>query len=375
MDTNNGIFPSDFYTTGKEKSMLSWYCYEMALGFEAKLEEIAERPRFKKWMPPGAIQPMAIDLSKQLGQVLITKQLATASSLEVAADLVQQHLAGAPNPIVKVVVNDLNSMIQEQASYCSTCPTQCLKHKDKSCALFADPFYSEPLSSAGPLEDELDDLDDEDEYSDEKLDANVEKAVTYWKEFSTSELFSELTESEKEESRFIVEMFAEYMYAYNLVPVEKWNVQDMEEICTDILPRKVTSEGSFFHSMAPVLSAYFQFLDMKSGVVVDASGMASRVQALGPTIVKNGMNPRYWGMAKSFFMAAQEAGYDITDETEIHRAMADYNARLLSDHLAGKKSSPAARNARVMARKVGRNEPCPCGSGLKYKRCCGSNKK
>ncbi|WP_410061274.1 SEC-C metal-binding domain-containing protein [Alistipes putredinis] len=21
--------------------------------------------------------------------------------------------------------------------------------------------------------------------------------------------------------------------------------------------------------------------------------------------------------------------------------------------------------------KIGRNEPCPCGSGLKYKRCCG----
>jgi hypothetical protein len=24
-----------------------------------------------------------------------------------------------------------------------------------------------------------------------------------------------------------------------------------------------------------------------------------------------------------------------------------------------------------VARKVGRNDPCPCGSGLKYKRCCG----
>jgi uncharacterized protein len=24
-------------------------------------------------------------------------------------------------------------------------------------------------------------------------------------------------------------------------------------------------------------------------------------------------------------------------------------------------------------RKIGRNEPCPCGSGLKYKPCCGSN--
>ena len=24
-------------------------------------------------------------------------------------------------------------------------------------------------------------------------------------------------------------------------------------------------------------------------------------------------------------------------------------------------------------KKVGRNEPCPCGSGRKYKRCCGAN--
>jgi uncharacterized protein YecA (UPF0149 family) len=25
------------------------------------------------------------------------------------------------------------------------------------------------------------------------------------------------------------------------------------------------------------------------------------------------------------------------------------------------------------ATKVGRNAPCPCGSGKKYKRCCGAN--
>ncbi len=28
---------------------------------------------------------------------------------------------------------------------------------------------------------------------------------------------------------------------------------------------------------------------------------------------------------------------------------------------------------RRQGRKVGRNEPCPCGSGKKYKKCCGSN--
>jgi len=26
-----------------------------------------------------------------------------------------------------------------------------------------------------------------------------------------------------------------------------------------------------------------------------------------------------------------------------------------------------------VAAKVGRNDPCPCGSGKKYKKCCGIN--
>jgi uncharacterized protein len=33
-------------------------------------------------------------------------------------------------------------------------------------------------------------------------------------------------------------------------------------------------------------------------------------------------------------------------------------------------AAPAPAPAR--AQKVGRNEPCPCGSGKKYKRCCGA---
>jgi uncharacterized protein len=32
-----------------------------------------------------------------------------------------------------------------------------------------------------------------------------------------------------------------------------------------------------------------------------------------------------------------------------------------------------AANAPETRGKVGRNEPCPCGSGKKYKRCCGLN--
>jgi len=35
-------------------------------------------------------------------------------------------------------------------------------------------------------------------------------------------------------------------------------------------------------------------------------------------------------------------------------------------------SQPKARPIQV-AQKIGRNDPCPCGSGKKYKKCCGKN--
>ena len=31
------------------------------------------------------------------------------------------------------------------------------------------------------------------------------------------------------------------------------------------------------------------------------------------------------------------------------------------------------KDASAPAKKVGRNDPCPCGSGKKYKKCCGLN--
>ena len=38
-----------------------------------------------------------------------------------------------------------------------------------------------------------------------------------------------------------------------------------------------------------------------------------------------------------------------------------------------KPKSPDSSPAPVSVRKVGRNDPCPCGSGKKYKKCCGKN--
>ncbi|MCH6569643.1 MAG: SEC-C domain-containing protein, partial [Acidobacteria bacterium] len=37
----------------------------------------------------------------------------------------------------------------------------------------------------------------------------------------------------------------------------------------------------------------------------------------------------------------------------------------------GQQSAGAVKTVVRNTRKVGRNEPCPCGSGKKYKKCCG----
>jgi uncharacterized protein YecA (UPF0149 family) len=40
-------------------------------------------------------------------------------------------------------------------------------------------------------------------------------------------------------------------------------------------------------------------------------------------------------------------------------------------HAPAGRADPPSVSARVAPGGAGRNEPCPCGSGLKYKKCCG----
>lgn len=67
-----------------------------------------------------------------------------------------------------------------------------------------------------------------------------------------------------------------------------------------------------------------------------------------------------------------DPGPGITDE--IRRESAEFIPhalavlRKLAQIRAGEETGTVRR-----AYKIGRNEPCPCGSGKKYKRCCGTN--
>ena len=63
-------------------------------------------------------------------------------------------------------------------------------------------------------------------------------------------------------------------------------------------------------------------------------------------------------------------------ETPAQRAAlaAEIESSLLHIHafwLPVRQAINERQRAQRMSTKVGRNEPCPCGSGKKFKRCCG----
>ena len=87
-----------------------------------------------------------------------------------------------------------------------------------------------------------------------------------------------------------------------------------------------------------------------------------------------------------FYYARSELTEEAEDELDlmapglIPEFVRNLNAWTKSRQI-GKPGGSAARpdagserdNPRAFGRKVGRNEPCPCGSGRKYKRCCGAH--
>jgi len=161
------------------------------------------------------------------------------------------------------------------------------------------------------------------EYSDKKLEEICDKVYKWGVEFSESKYFEELTEEQKQESEFVITSFAEYMYSYHGLSPEEWDEDGLKECCLYILPRKITADESYFKSIAPVLSAFFAFLGEKN-LLKNTSQLIRKVKKIDKQIVKNAKDPKNWGIAKTFAMAAKDAGVDITDEEEMQKFMALY---------------------------------------------------
>ena len=125
----------------------------------------------------------------------------------------------------------------------------------------------------------------------------------------------------------------------------------------------------------------FDFKELERVVLlktVDAKWM-DHIDAMDA--LRRGIGLRGYGQ-RDPVIAYREEGWEMFEDM-VSRIHSETAAILLKIHVEKKEEgSPAtirqsiatAKQSVATSKKVGRNDPCPCGSGLKYKNCCGKNK-
>lgn len=98
-----------------------------------------------------------------------------------------------------------------------------------------------------------------------------------------------------------------------------------------------------------------------------ASGLCKLLSVKGVSPVQQMINDGYAGslldLEEDFYILHVMNGLELTP------GLLEWKEEKKMKHLS--RSGPFARKQPVKTDKIGRNEPCPCGSGKKYKKCCG----
>jgi hypothetical protein len=229
----------------------------------------------------------------------------------------------------------------------------------------------------GDLADDDDD-DDDDDYDDSD-EALEERADDLAQRFAESSQAAALPAELQRQAQGDVAMMVRYGLQYLGGEVGKWRHRDWEELLLEILPRKVTTESQWWPTVAPIAGAFLRWLG-DTGIAPHAQALAPEVEQWGPEIDAAANDPRNWGMAKSFMMQAIADGVEPGNEEQLQAFTRRYNARLPANlpppgqDAKSPPSEPSWTPPQPYTReepKIGRNDPCPCGSGKKYKKCCG----
>jgi uncharacterized protein YchJ len=211
----------------------------------------------------------------------------------------------------------------------------------------------------------------------DEIDTARRRAAELTKRFLKSSEAAQLPDELLDDAGLITHKVLEFVWVYAGRRPEEIDEPALQEVLTEVFPRKVTAERALFEKIAPVTEALLRWAESE-GILANTEGLVRVVHSWGDAIVANGMNPRYWGMAKSLYMQMRAAGVDTADEEAVQRYIAEYNLRLMGRKSADRSDlegfSPPIPIVE-QSPKIGRNDPCSCGSGRKYKKCCGSVKK
>jgi uncharacterized protein YchJ len=211
-------------------------------------------------------------------------------------------------------------------------------------------------------------------YEDDDFEAGDRRAMLLAERFMQSQHAQGLAGELFEDAGFITYNLLQYAWVYAGAAPEELNEAVLDQVLLEVFPRKITADRELFEKVAPVTEALLRWLESE-GVLSDTTALVETVHSWAEAIVAEGMDSRNWGMGKSFMMQAMADGVNIEDQEAMRIYMAEYSLRQLMRKKYSDLPDPEGSSPPIPivehSPKIGRNEPCPCGSGKKYKKCCG----
>ncbi len=155
-----------------------------------------------------------------------------------------------------------------------------------------------------------------------------------------------------------LEEIATLMATYQGERPEDWTEAALIACLLEDVPRKVSADDLWFEELPGFLADTLEWAGA-AGAHPRGAELARAVRDNARRVLRAAKDPARWGMAKQVVMQARSEGVDMSDPAARDAFIARWN------------QAPPPPPTTVRSNKVGRNQPCPCGSGKKFKRCCG----
>ncbi len=221
-----------------------------------------------------------------------------------------------------------------------------------------------PADLRDPLREVLAEIDDHDLDLEATADA-VRKIAAGWCRAMLAARQADADPAVVAEAVDTMEEVATLMLRYQGQRPSEWTEASLLDCLTENVPRKVSADERWFDDLPGLVADCLEHAG-SVGELARGARLAAAVRDSAGRIRRASRDPRRWGTAKQLVMAAQAEGVDLADPVQREAFIDRWSQHLrAADGPFGGPSEPAR------SVKVGRNEPCPCGSGKKFKRCCG----
>lgn len=169
----------------------------------------------------------------------------------------------------------------------------------------------------------------------------VRMANTLARDFLGSKLFHKKTKAAQEDAEYLVKSLLDYLFFQERKEIQEIQNKHLHDFMLTHTPNKLQLSAEAGKVAPDTLTSFLRFLE-ENGHIKNGGQLSEEV--------KNNKNAFLKLMPKPKKTTA-------------------------SERTARKKTTKSRTGKEPESEtKVGRNDPCPCGSGMKYKKCCGQPK-